>query len=69
MHIEQNMRAWVLLLTVLVMIASSAQARWGFELNLGKDRTSVVLTAAAVRFAFAFEHKRPNSDSVRLEIA
>lgn len=69
MHIEQNMRALVLLLTVLVMMASSTQARWGLELDVGKDRTSVVLTAAAVRLAFEFEHKRSKSDSVRWEVA
>ncbi|HEY1124356.1 MAG TPA: hypothetical protein VGE65_01885 [Sphingobium sp.] len=61
-----------LLAVLAVLAAATGQARsgqWGLDLDLGQERTSIILTAAAIRLAFEFEHGRSKTNSMRLEIA
>jgi len=37
----------------------------GLDLDIGQERTRIVLTAAVIRLAFDFEHQRPKTDSGR----
>lgn len=35
----------------------------GFDLDIGQGRTRIVLSAAVIRLAFDFEHRRPKTNS------
>jgi len=58
--------ALLAVLALLLMgLKGSGDRPLGLDLDIGQERTRIVLTAAVIRLAFDFEHQRPKADSRR----